>query len=146
MFPSSLQAAEVPTATGGLDEDRDAQLLFWAEMIRAQWEDIYSDPSKTCKERMSWLISARKWFESDDFTYATSFRVVCEHLGWDYQWVRKVVFSGPPPKNPLNSISLMTKQRKDRHERNRKKAGLAPEDSSRRRSRGGRSPLSFVPL
>ena len=79
------------------DGDRANQLKFWACLIHAQWEDLYSTKAqeKIISHDRAALIPARTWFESDNFDYATSFRVACEHLSWNPEWVRKIVFAGP---------------------------------------------------
>ena len=88
------------------DGDREAQLTFWAMLIRAQWEDMYAERKRNLQQPdgkiegdRAAIISAEAWFRSDDANYATSFRVVCENLSWDYRWVRKMVFAGPPPRS-----------------------------------------------
>jgi len=113
MLPLFMSAKE-ETAPIDDDTEKSAYLKFWAYLIRAQWEDLYRKPNKN--DRLPWLISAEKWFKADDFTSSTSFLVACQHLSWDHRWVRKRVFSGPPPSSPLSAVAQLsrTRKRKDR--------------------------------
>lgn len=100
------QLSEPYSPTLNADGDREAQLTFWAMLIRAQWEDMYAERKRNLQQPdgkidgdRPAIISAEAWFKSDGTDYATSFRVVCENLSWDYRWVRKMVFAGPPPRS-----------------------------------------------
>lgn len=110
------------------DGDREAQLTFWAMLIRAQWEDMYAErkrnlqqPNGKIEGDRAAIISAEAWFRSDDANYATSFRVVCENLSWDYRWVRKMVFAGPPPRSPGEDMEKLQRARAEREYGQRKR-------------------------